>query len=163
MSGPRVVIVDDHQLFRAGVRTELEGLVDIVGDAATVDAAVETIAAVEPDVVLLDVHMPDGGGVEVIRRVAGDQPGVRFLALSVSDAAAGRDRRDQSGSARLRDQVDLGPGAGGRGAARARGRRGLLSATRRLRARRLRGPRPARRATTRSSTSSRRASARCCS
>ena len=87
MSRPRVVIVDDHQLFRAGVRAELEGLVDIVGDAATVDAAVETIAAAKPDVVLLDVHMPDGGGVEVIRRVAGDQPGVRFLALSVSDAA----------------------------------------------------------------------------
>ena len=87
MSGPRVVIVDDHQLFRTGVRTELEGLVDIVGDAATVDSAVDTIAAANPDVVLLDVHMPDGGGVEVIRRVAGDQPSVRFLALSVSDAA----------------------------------------------------------------------------
>jgi DNA-binding NarL/FixJ family response regulator len=81
------VIVDDHQLFRTGVRTELEGLVDVLGDAATVDAAVETIAAVNPDVVLLDVHMPDGGGVEVIRRVSGDQPAVRFLALSVSDAA----------------------------------------------------------------------------
>ena len=87
MSGPRVVIVDDHQLFRAGVRAELEGLVDIAGDAATVDAAVDAIAAAKPDVVLLDVHMPDGGGVEVIRRVSGAQPGVRFLALSVSDAA----------------------------------------------------------------------------
>jgi DNA-binding NarL/FixJ family response regulator len=81
------VIVDDHQLFRAGVRSELEGLVDIQGDAATVGDAVAKIAALEPDVVLLDVHMPDGGGVEVIRRVAGDHPGVRFLALSVSDAA----------------------------------------------------------------------------
>jgi DNA-binding NarL/FixJ family response regulator len=87
VTGPRVVIVDDHQLFRTGVRTELEGLVDVLGDAATVDAAVETIAAVIPDVVLLDVHMPDGGGVEVIRRVSADQPAVRFLALSVSDAA----------------------------------------------------------------------------
>ena len=87
MSAPRVVIVDDHQLFRTGVRTELEGLVEVLGDAATVDSAVETIAAVNPDVVLLDVHMPDGGGVEVIRRVSEDQPGVRFLALSVSDAA----------------------------------------------------------------------------
>jgi DNA-binding NarL/FixJ family response regulator len=87
VSEPRVVIVDDHQLFRAGVRTELDGLVDIVGDAARVDAAVEKIAATQPDVVLLDVHMPEGGGVEVIRRVAGEQPGVRFLALSVSDAA----------------------------------------------------------------------------
>jgi DNA-binding NarL/FixJ family response regulator len=87
MSAPRVVIVDDHQLFRAGVRSALEGLVDIAGDAATVAAAVEVIRSAEPDVVLLDVHMPDGGGVEVIRRVAGEQPGVRFLALSVSDAA----------------------------------------------------------------------------
>ena len=87
MTSPRVVIVDDHQLFRAGVRAELEGLVDIRGDAATVDDAVETIAAEQPDVVLLDVHMPDGGGVEVIRRVTAAQDGVRFLALSVSDAA----------------------------------------------------------------------------
>jgi DNA-binding NarL/FixJ family response regulator len=87
VSGPRVVIVDDHQLFRAGVRTELDGLIEIVGDAATVDSAVETIAAAQPDVVLLDVHMPDGGGVEVIRRVAAQQPAMRFLALSVSDAA----------------------------------------------------------------------------
>jgi DNA-binding NarL/FixJ family response regulator len=83
----RVVIVDDHGLFRAGVRAELDGLVDVVGDAGTVDEAVRTIAAARPDVVLLDVHMPDGGGVEVLRRVAaaGDPP--RFLALSVSDAA----------------------------------------------------------------------------
>ncbi len=85
--GPRVVIVDDHELFRSGVRAELEELVEIVGDAATVDAAVEQIAASEPDVVLLDVHMPDGGGVEVIRRAAPERPDVRFLALSVSDAA----------------------------------------------------------------------------
>ena len=85
--GPRVLLVDDHQLFRAGVRTELERLVDIAGDAATVDEAVRAIAELRPDVVLLDVHMPDGGGVEVIRRAAaqGDPP--RFLALSVSDAA----------------------------------------------------------------------------
>jgi DNA-binding NarL/FixJ family response regulator len=85
--GPRVLIVDDHQLFRSGVRRELEGLVDIAGDAATVDDAVREIASLRPDVVLLDVHMPDGGGVEVIRRAAaaGDPP--RFLALSVSDAA----------------------------------------------------------------------------
>jgi DNA-binding NarL/FixJ family response regulator len=86
-AGPRVLIVDDHQLFRAGVRAELEGLVDIAGDAASVDDAAREIAALRPDVVLLDVHMPDGGGVEVIRRAAaqGDPP--RFLALSVSDAA----------------------------------------------------------------------------
>ena len=87
MTGPRVLIVDDHQLFRAGVRAELEGHLDITGDAATVEDAVLAIADQAPDVVLLDVHMPDGGGVEVIRRAAaqGDPP--RFLALSVSDAA----------------------------------------------------------------------------
>jgi DNA-binding NarL/FixJ family response regulator len=86
-AAPRVLIVDDHQLFRAGVRSELEGRVDIAGDAATVEDAVREIASLAPDVVLLDVHMPDGGGVEVIRRAAaqGDPP--RFLALSVSDAA----------------------------------------------------------------------------
>jgi len=84
---PRVVIVDDHQLFRAGVRAELEPLVDIAGDASTVEEAVELIKSTRPDVVLLDVHMPDGGGVEVIRRVAAELPGMCFLALSVSDAA----------------------------------------------------------------------------
>jgi DNA-binding NarL/FixJ family response regulator len=87
VSPPRVLIVDDHALFRAGVRAELEGLVEIAGDAGTVDAAVRAIAAERPDVVLLDVHMPDGGGVEVIRRGAAEVPGIRFLALSVSDAA----------------------------------------------------------------------------
>jgi DNA-binding NarL/FixJ family response regulator len=82
---PRVVIVDDHQLFRAGVRSELDGLVEIVGEAATVDEAVERIGEERPDVVLLDVHMPGGGGVEVMRRVAQALPATRFLALSVSD------------------------------------------------------------------------------
>jgi DNA-binding NarL/FixJ family response regulator len=82
---PRVVIVDDHELFRAGVRTELDGMVDVVGEAAAVDEAVERIRAERPDVVLLDVHMPGGGGPEVIRRVAPALPSVRFLALSVSD------------------------------------------------------------------------------
>lgn len=83
----RVVIVDDHRLFRAGVRAELGELVRVVGEAGSVEEAVETIGMCEPDVVLLDVHMPDGGGVEVIRRVCERQPAVRFLALSVSDAA----------------------------------------------------------------------------
>ena len=82
-----VVIVDDHHLFRAGVRAELDGLVDIVADAGTVDDAVSAIAAAEPDVVLLDVQMPGGGGVQVIRDVARLRPAQRFLALSVSDAA----------------------------------------------------------------------------
>jgi DNA-binding NarL/FixJ family response regulator len=88
MSELRVAIVDDHALFRAGVRSELDGRFEIAGEAAGVDEAVALIESSRPDVVLLDVHMPDGGGVEVIRRVAaagGESP--CFLALSVSDAA----------------------------------------------------------------------------
>ncbi len=86
MSSPRVLIVDDHRLFRSGVRAELEPLLEIAGEAGAVDEAVEAIAEHGPEVVLLDVHMPDGGGVEVIRRAA--ERGLRpcFLALSVSDA-----------------------------------------------------------------------------
>jgi DNA-binding NarL/FixJ family response regulator len=84
---PRVVIVDDHRLFRVGVRSELGEEVAVVGDAGSVAEAVAIIREAQPDVVLVDVHMPDGGGVEVIKRVAPEQPGVRFLALSVSDAA----------------------------------------------------------------------------
>jgi DNA-binding NarL/FixJ family response regulator len=87
MSGPSVVIVDDHALFRAGVRAELDGLVEVRGDAATVEDAVRLVVAAEPDVVLLDVQMPGGGGVEVIRQVAQRRPAQRFLALSASDAA----------------------------------------------------------------------------
>ena len=83
MNEPSVLIVDDHALFRAGVRTELEGLVRVVADAATVAEAVRAIAEHDPDVVLLDVHMPDGGGAEVIRRAGGR---ATYLALSVSDA-----------------------------------------------------------------------------
>ena len=86
MSRPRVVIVDDHELFRAGVRSRLEAHTDVVGEAGTVDEAVAVIAAEHPDVVLLDVHMPDGGGLSVISEVIADTPDVRFLALSVSDA-----------------------------------------------------------------------------
>lgn len=81
-----VVIVDDHSLFRAGVRAELDGLVDVIGDASTVEEAVACVVALEPDVVLLDVHMPGGGGLEVLRQVAEKRPAQRFLALSVSDA-----------------------------------------------------------------------------
>jgi DNA-binding NarL/FixJ family response regulator len=83
---PSVVIVDDHDLFRAGVRAELEGRVEVRGEAGTVEAAEAAILAAEPDVVLLDVHMPGGGGIEVIRRVVRRRPAQRFLALSVSDA-----------------------------------------------------------------------------
>jgi DNA-binding NarL/FixJ family response regulator len=83
---PTVVIVDDHELFRAGVRAELEPLVEVQGEAGTLEEAVTAILREKPDVVLLDVHMPGGGGVEVIRSVAYQRPAQRFLALSVSDA-----------------------------------------------------------------------------
>ena len=83
----RIVIVDDHALFRSGVRTELRDRVEVVGEAASVAEAIRTIVAADPDVVLLDVHLPDGGGQAVISGVAPQRPGVRFLALSVSDAA----------------------------------------------------------------------------
>jgi DNA-binding NarL/FixJ family response regulator len=81
-----VVIVDDHTLFRSGVRAELDGLVDVLGDAASVEEAVACVLELQPDVVLLDVHMPGGGGLEVIRQVGERRPAQKFLALSVSDA-----------------------------------------------------------------------------
>jgi DNA-binding NarL/FixJ family response regulator len=83
----RVVLVDDHELFRAGVRGELGASVEIVGEAGSVAEAVPLIRELDPDVVLLDVHLPDGGGEAVIAAVAQERPGVKFLALSVSDAA----------------------------------------------------------------------------
>ncbi|WP_323374261.1 response regulator transcription factor [Corynebacterium marambiense] len=82
-----VFLVDDHSVFRAGVRAELAGVVDIVGEAGTVAEAVAGIVAVHPEVVLLDVHMPDGGGSSVIRGARGRGSDAIFLALSVSDAA----------------------------------------------------------------------------
>src|SRR5437588_2111210 len=84
---PRVFIVDDHHLFRSGVRAELGDRVDVVGDADEVAAAIELITERKPDVVLIDVHMPDGGGRSVIEAVAATDPDIRFLAISVSDAA----------------------------------------------------------------------------
>jgi DNA-binding NarL/FixJ family response regulator len=83
----RVFLVDDHRLFLAGVRSELQDKVELVGDATDVDAAVQEIRAKKPDVVLLDVHMPGGGGKAIIEAVAETHPDVKFLALSVSDAA----------------------------------------------------------------------------
>ena len=82
----RVVIVDDHGLFRAGVRNELGETIEVVGEAGSVAEAVPLVKELDPDVVLLDVHLPDGGGQAVIAAVAPERPGVRFLALSVSDA-----------------------------------------------------------------------------
>ncbi|MDK8797085.1 response regulator transcription factor [Corynebacterium sp. MSK044] len=88
MQPVRVFLVDDHSVFRSGVRAELAGAdsaaaIEVVGDAGTVAEAVAGIAETKPDVVLLDVHMPDGGGLAVITQV----PGPQYLALSVSDAA----------------------------------------------------------------------------
>jgi DNA-binding NarL/FixJ family response regulator len=83
----RVVLVDDHRLFRAGVRSEIGDRVDVVGEAGDVDEAIAVVRATRPDVVLLDVHLPGGGGRAVLDACADDLPEVRFLALSVSDAA----------------------------------------------------------------------------
>lgn len=83
----RVVLVDDHRLFRSGVRAELGPRVDVVGEADDVPTAIAAITALVPDVVLLDVHLPGGGGAEVLRAVLPKLPDVRFLAVSVSDAA----------------------------------------------------------------------------
>ncbi|ADB53962.1 response regulator [Conexibacter woesei] len=84
---PIVVIVDDHHLFRAGVRAELAAACDVVGEAASPAEAIAVIGAVSPDVVLLDVHLPDGGGLAVLEAFRGIAGAPAFLALSVSDAA----------------------------------------------------------------------------
>ncbi|WP_028707305.1 response regulator [Propionicicella superfundia] len=82
-----VVVVDDHEMFRAGVKAEIGERVNVVGEAADVASAVAVIAETTPMVVLLDVHLPGGGGLEVLKQVHATSPDVRFLALSVSDAA----------------------------------------------------------------------------
>jgi DNA-binding NarL/FixJ family response regulator len=90
MTGPqrlRLVVVDDHHLFRAGVRAELAQACDIVGEAAAPAEAVAVIAQARPDVVLLDVHLPDGGGVAVLEALSRMPAPPAVLALSVSDAA----------------------------------------------------------------------------
>ena len=83
----RVVLVDDHGLFLAGVRAELGDAVDVIGEAGSVADAIPLINRLDPDVVLLDVHLPDGSGDAIINAVAPERPAVKFLALSVSDAA----------------------------------------------------------------------------
>jgi DNA-binding NarL/FixJ family response regulator len=87
MSGPRVFVVDDHAMVRAGVRAELGDDVTVVGEAPDAPSAVEGIRATLPDVVLLDVHLPGGGGRAVLETLRAELPDVRWLALSVSDAA----------------------------------------------------------------------------
>ncbi|MGY2085822.1 response regulator [Blastococcus sp. SYSU DS0539] len=84
---PRVFVVDDHAMVRTGVRAELGADVTVVGEAADVAAAIDGIRATRPDVVLLDVHMPGGGGRAVLETLRGELPEVKWLALSVSDAA----------------------------------------------------------------------------
>jgi DNA-binding NarL/FixJ family response regulator len=83
----KVFLVDDHQLFLTGVRTELDSSFELAGTASDVDDAIESIQETAPDVVLVDVHMPGGGGLAVIKAVHETHPDVKFLALSVSDAA----------------------------------------------------------------------------
>lgn len=90
----RVVVVDDHSIFRSGLKADLDDTIDVVGEAHDVESAVEAVTAAAPDVVLLDVHLPgvavpagSSGGAEVIRRAANAVPGTKFLALSVSDKA----------------------------------------------------------------------------
>ena len=129
-----VVIVDDHAMFRTGVKAEIGRSVAVVGEAADADRAIAVILQTQPDVVLLDVHLPGGGGVEVIRKVHEKNPEQKFLALSVSDAAEdvigviragarGYVTKSISGS----ELIDADPP--GR-----RGRRGLLAAPGRVRA-----------------------------
>ncbi|NYE70975.1 response regulator [Microlunatus parietis] len=83
----RVVVVDDHAMFRTGVKAEIGRAVEVVGEAADADTAIKVVLATQPDVVLLDVHLPGGGGIEVLRKVHEKNPEQKFLALSVSDAA----------------------------------------------------------------------------
>jgi DNA-binding NarL/FixJ family response regulator len=83
---PRVVLVDDHGIFRSGVRSELGRQVEVVGEAEDVQPAITLISELKPDVVLLDVHLPGGGGQAVIESVKSSNPDVKFLALSASDA-----------------------------------------------------------------------------
>jgi DNA-binding NarL/FixJ family response regulator len=83
----KVFLVDDHALFRAGVRSEIGRELDVVGEAGTVEEAVPAIIASSPDVVVVDVHMPGGGGKAIIEAVLRERPDITFLALSVSDSA----------------------------------------------------------------------------
>jgi DNA-binding NarL/FixJ family response regulator len=87
MTPPKVFLVDDHQMFRSGVRAELGDAVEVLGEAGDVESAVQGIRATNPEVVLLDVHLPGGGGKAVLETLKPERPDLVFLALSVSDAA----------------------------------------------------------------------------
>ena len=135
----RVVVVDDHAMFRSGVKTEIGQRVDVVGEAADVDSAVAVIAETHPDVVLLDVHLPGGGGVEVLRRVHLVDADQKFLALSVSDAAEDVIGVIRGGARGYVTKSINGDGADRRDPAGVGGRRGVLAAAGRLRAGRVLG------------------------
>ena len=111
---PTVVLVDDHALFRSGVRAELAGRCDVLAEAEDVDGAVDAILGHAPDVVLLDVHLPGGGGVAVVERVLAERPGQAFLALSVKlldgvplPATGTAHRADQAGAFVLTSTIAL--------------------------------------------------------
>ncbi len=133
----RVFIVDDHDLFRSGVRAGLGDTVDIVGEASEVGAAVEMINERVPDVVLLDVHMPAGGGKAVIEGVREQNPAVEFLGF-VGIRCSGRRRGHRAcRGARLRDQDNLGGRPQGGDRQSGRRPRGVLAAIGRVRAQRF--------------------------
>ena len=131
----RVVLVDDHDLFLAGVTAELGDAVEVVGQAGSVAEAVPLITELDPDVVLLDVHLPDGGGDAIINAVAPERPGVQFLALSVSDAAEDVIAVIRAGARGYVTKTISGDGARRRDRTGRDRRRRVLAAPRRLRAR----------------------------
>ena len=155
-----VVIVDDHAMFRTGVRSELGTSVDVVAEAADVDQAVQAVIQHQPEVVLLDVHLPGGGGAEVMRRTTGKAGNTRFLALCVSDAAEDVIGTIRAGARGYVTKTITGPELVAAIERVASGRRGVLAPARRLRPRRLRRHHRGRRRSTRTSTGSPSASAR---
>ena len=145
MTAPRVFLVDDHQMFRTGVRAELGDRVEVVGEAADVESAVQGIRATDPEVVLLDVHLPGGGGKAVIETLKPERPDLVFLALSVSDAAEDVIAVIRAGARGYVTKTISSDELAAAIAPRARRRRRVLAPPGRLRARRLRRRSAARR------------------
>ena len=135
---PRVVLVDDHGLFRSGVRAELGRQVEVVGEAEDVQPAIDLIAELLPDVVLLDVHLPGGGGQAVVQAIKADHPRGALPRAVRLGRPRGRDRGDPGGRAGLRDEDDLHRRPGRRGPPGRGRRRGVLAPARRIRPRRVR-------------------------